>query len=84
MCIQLKKIIYVSNIFLVTDTQLYKRLFPSICWSVGSSVHPLVCELKLKSGTRILGAFYVCVCVGRGLGRMLGVEGDWLPLPIHL
>ena len=39
--------------FLVKDTQLYKRLCPSVCWSVGPLVRPSVslsvCQHKLKS-----------------------------------
>ena len=62
------------NGFLVADTQLYKRLCPS----VGRSVE----VIESKSGkTSVLEAFvYVSVLEG-GLGGALGVDEGWLPLP---
>ena len=67
-------------VFLVADTQLYKRLCPSVRWSVRRSV-----TLKLKTQeTRIYNAavFIECVWVyvsvwEGGLGEAWG----WLPLP---
>ena len=65
--------------FLVADTQLYKRLCPSVHLSVGPSVR----ERKLKSGkTSVLEAFWVCVYVGMGVGS--GVRSRWgLAGPAH-
>ena len=63
--------------FLVADTQLYKRLCPSVSllvrWSVGPSVPRSVRGHKSKRGkTSILDGF----CVW-----MWGVGGGWTPLP---
>ena len=53
--------------FLVKDTQLYKRLCPS--------VHPWT---QVESGkTSVLEGICVYISVERGLG----VDGGWLPLP---
>ena len=58
--------------FLVADTQLYKRLCPS----VGRSVGPSVCGHESKSAkTSILDAFCVCEWGSRG------VDEGWMPLP---
>ena len=61
--------------FLVADTQLYKRLCPS--------VRPSVREHESKSEkTSVLEAFCVCVCVGREIGW--GVGCGWgLAAPAH-
>ena len=69
----IEKVIY----FLVADTQLYKRLCPSVGLSVRPSVRrsvgPLVREHESKSGkTSVLEAFCVCVCVGRRVGWGVG------------
>ena len=42
--------------FLVADTQLYKRLCPSVHWSVPCSVHPSVRQHELKSGKTHISA----------------------------
>ena len=65
--------------FLVADTQLYKRLCPSVRWSVGPSI---TLELKTRK-TRIYDTAVVIVCVwvcecvagvvGGGVGVRLGV-----------
>ena len=53
----------------VSDTQLNKRLYPSVHWYVSPSVRQSVGEHKSKSGKiSILEAFRVCVCVGTGVG----------------
>ena len=67
-------------IFLVADTQLYKRLCPSVGPSVHWSVGPLVRRSvthESKSGkTSILDAF-MGMCVGGGHGVWIGVRpGD--------
>ena len=66
--------------FLVADTQLYKRLCPSIGPSVGPSVRP--CQRVEKWETSGLEAFCVCVCVGRGVGWSVGC-GWGLAAPAH-
>ena len=59
---------YSYNFFLVSDTQFFKRLCPS--------VHPLVREPKSKSAkTSILDAFCVCEWI------TWGVDGGCKPLP---
>ena len=58
-----------------------QRLQSFICWSVG----PSICRsLESKSGKMsVLEAFYVCVCVEKGVGW--GVECRWeLATPAHL
>ena len=69
--------------FLVADTQLYKRLCPSVGPSVRRSVGPLVRENESKSGkSSVLEAFFVCVCVRRGV--RWGVGCGWgLAAPAH-
>ena len=67
-------IIYIDNVviidpsgwfctlFLVADTQLYKRLCPSVGW--------LEAVIELKSGeTSVLDTFCVCLSVGGGSGE---------------
>ena len=67
------------SVFLVADTQLYKRLCPS----VRPFVHPSVRKHESKSGkTSVLEAFCVCVCVGRGVGWSVGC-GWGLAAPAH-
>ena len=62
-------------LFLVADTQLYKRLCPSVC----PSVHPSVGVNELKSGkTSVLDTFCVCLSVGGGLGCGWGLDA-----PVH-
>ena len=54
------------------DTQLYKRFCPS----VGPSAR------VEKVGKRPFLKFFMNVFVlGKGLGRALGVDGGWPPLP---
>ena len=61
--------------FLVADTQLYKRLCPSVRWLVGRSV-----TLELKSGkTRISGPAHPSATDGRVSGLVLK-----LTLYLHL
>ena len=57
--------------FLVADTQLYKRLCPSVGPSVGND--------RVEKWENEL-CVYVSV-LGGGLGGALGVDGGWLPLP---
>ena len=59
--------------FLVADTQLYKRLCPSI----GQSVDPSIREHKSKS--RKVSAFDASV----PLGGAFGPNGGWMPRPTH-
>ena len=67
------------ELFLVADTQLYKRLCPSI----RRSVHPSVRVNESKSGqTSVLEAFCVCVCVVRWVGWGIGC-GWGLAAPPH-
>ena len=55
--------------FSVADTQLYKRLCPSL----GRLVRRSVEVTESKSGkTSVLEAFCVCVCVGKGVGSGVG------------
>ena len=59
--------------FLVADTQLYKRLCPSVGplvrWSVGPLVRRSVMVIELKSGkTSVFDTFFVCLSVGGGFG----------------
>jgi len=69
----------VKIMFLVADTQRYKRLCPS----VGPSVRWSVYQHESKSEkTSVLEAFRVCVCVGKGVGW--GVGCGWgLAAPAH-
>ena len=80
--------------FLVADTQLYKRLCPSIRLSIGPSVRPSVRrsvrpsvrpsvrEHESKSGKMSVLKLFVYVSVlERVLGGVLGVDRGWLPLP---
>ena len=59
--------------FLVADTQLYKRLCPSVRPSVGPSV--IVIELK----TSVFDTFCVCLSVGPGLGCGWGLDAPAHP-----
>ena len=69
----------IGNTFLVADTQLYKRLCPSVRPSVCRSVRRSLEMIESKSWkTSVLEAFWVCVCVGRGVGC-----GWWLAAPAH-
>ena len=73
---QVTRILPCMLMFLVADTQLYKRL----CLSVGRSVRPLVRLLvrghKLKSEEiSILDA--ICACEW----GTCGVDWGWMPLP---
>ena len=56
------------HFFLVSDTQLYKRLCPSVCWSVSLFV---MIELKSEK-TNVLDTFSVHLCVGVGIGLWMG------------
>ena len=57
---------------------VHQSVSPLVQWSVG----PLVLQHESKSGkTSGLESFCVCVCVGKGLGGALGVDGGWIPLP---
>ena len=61
---------------LVADTQLYKRLCPS----VGPSVGPSEAVIELKSGeTSVLDTFCVCLSVGGGLGCGWGSDAPAHP-----
>ena len=63
--------------FLVADTQLYKRLCPSVRRSVRPSV-----TTSRKVGKRAFKKLFAYGSeLGRGLGGALGVNGGWLPLP---
>ena len=56
--------------FLVADTPLYKRLCPSVCWSVGPSVGPSrIIELNC-------GKMFEC---GGGLGCGWGLDAPANP-----
>ena len=64
----------IFSLFLVADTQLYKKLCPSI----RSSVRPLVrlseAVIELKSGeTSIFDTLCECLSVGGGLGCEWGL-----------
>ena len=60
--------------FLVADTQLYKRLCPSVRPSVG----PLEAVIELKSGEiGVLDTFCICLSIGMGMG----MDRGWMPLP---
>ena len=61
--------------FLIADKRLYKRLCPSVRWSVGPSVRRSVGEHELKSGkTRISAPAHPSAT---GIGRVSGlVEGQ--------
>ena len=68
------------QLFLVADTQLYKRLCPSVRWSVRWSV---TLELKMQE-TRIYNAAVVIECVwvfDSVWEGGWGEAGVWLPLP---
>ena len=68
-----------NHLFLVADTQLYKRLCPSVRPSVRPSVGPSE-VIELKNGEMsVLDTFCVCLSVGVGWG----VDGGWMPLPTH-
>ena len=63
-------------IFLVADTQLYKRLCPSVRHSIG----PSVMVIELKSGkTSVFDTFCVCLSVGGGLGCGWGLDASAHP-----
>ena len=65
--------------FLVADTQLYKRLCPSIGPSFPQSV-----TTSRKVGKRSFQKLLLYVSLmGEGLGGALGVDGGRLPLPTH-
>ena len=65
----------VNLFFLVADTQLYKRLCPS----VGPLVRPSVMVIESKSGkTSVLDTFCVCLCVeGVWVGVWMGFGCGW-------
>ena len=63
--------------FLVADTQLYKRLCPSVRPSVGPSVRPSVMVIELK--TSVFDTFFVCLSVGGGLGCGWGLDAPAHP-----
>ena len=63
--------------FLVADTQLYKRLCPSVRPLVRRAAGPLTRVEKWKNER--FEAFCVCVCVGKGVGCGWG-----LAAPAHL
>ena len=71
--------------FLVADTQLYKRLCPSVRWSVGPSVRPSV-RPSIRHGDRVEKwknerfGYFLCMFVCGGGGGW-GVDGGWMPLP---
>ena len=74
--------------FLVADTELYKKLCPHVHPSINLSVHlsvrSSICSsmcTSQKVGKMSVLESCVCVCVGRGLGGALVVDGGWLPLP---
>ena len=62
-----------SHPFLVADTQLYKRLCPSVGRSVGRSV--MVIELKMS----VFDALCVSLSVGGGLGCGWGLDAPAHP-----
>ena len=62
--------------FLVVDTELYKRLCPSVRPSVG----PSVMVIEMKSGkTSVFDTFCVCLSVGGGLGCGWGLDAPAHP-----
>jgi len=76
-----------SAIFLVADTQLYKRLCPSVRWSVGPSVgNDRVEKLKNKRFTYFLCVFVCVLGVGvwMGVGRPCPPVRSDIVTPRHL
>ena len=71
--ILLKKLRF--HFFLVADTQLYKRLCPSVGPSVRRSV---VIELK-RGKTSVFDTFCVCLSVGSGFGCGWGLDAPAHP-----
>ena len=80
---------FISFCFWVVDTQLYKRLCPSVCPSIGPLVRPSVCPSvrplyrpswwsSWKVGKRAFWKLFVYVWVLR-VGW--GVDWGWMPLP---
>ena len=66
----------ISNMFLVADTQLYKRLCPSVGWLVGWLVGWSV-VIELKSGkTRISAPAHPSATDGRVSGLVDGRNND--------
>ena len=69
--ISFKSMLYFST-FLVADTQLYKRLCPSVGW--------LEAVIELKSGEiGVLDTFCVCLSIGGGLGCGWGLDAPAHP-----
>ena len=68
-----------ERVFLVADTQLYKRLCPSVRWSVGPLVRPSeVIELKSVKMS-VFDIFFVCLSVGGGFGCGWGLDAPAHP-----
>ena len=71
---------YIIDAFYVADTQLYKRLRPSVGplarWSVG----PSVMVIESKSGKMsVFDTFCVCLSVEGGLGCEWGLDAPAQP-----
>ena len=70
---------WMTSYFLVADTQLYKRLCPSVGWSVRSSHSHCHAQDENAKNAYLGCCSWCCLCVSV-LEKGWGEAGGWMPL----